>query len=317
MLRTIGMIAALFCLGGLPLQAADAPKPGSTFTDCSGCPKMVVVPPGSFTMGAPAAESDLEGERILALFSKEELIGWSLPLHKVTIPRAFAVAAYHVTRGEYGRFVMETKRPDPASCGVLNAESKSVQTPGASWHNTGYPQTDDDPVVCTTWDDATAYAAWLSQKTGKHYRLLSEAEYEYAARAGTTTARFWGDGTAQQCLYANGADKSLQKVFPTFKAADCDDGYPYTAPDAKFRPNAFGLYGMLGNAFEWTEDCWQKNYDGAPTDGSARRDGDCSLRTERGGAWFAGPNPIRAGSRARNVPTARNNDNGFRVARDL
>src|SRR5262249_36391654 len=161
---------------------------------------------------------------------KEELLGWSLPLHKVDIKRPFAAGKFHVTRAEYGRFVADTKRPDPESCGVLNAQSKSVQTPGANWHNTGYPQTPDDPVVCTTWEDATAYAAWLSQKTGKHYRLLSEAEYEYATRAGTTTARYWGDTPDQQCLYANGGDLALKKVFPDFKTVNCSDNYSYTAP---------------------------------------------------------------------------------------
>ena len=237
--------AVVCCIVVGGAQAASAPKGGTTFKDCADCPTMVVVPPGSFTMGAPAAENDLDGERILANFPREELLGWSLPLHQVAIAHAFAVAQTHVTRAQYGRFVAATKRPDPESCGVLNAQSRSVQTPGANWHNTGYNQTPDDPVVCTTWEDAAAYAAWLSQITGKNYRLLSEAEYEYATRAGTTTARFWGDTTEQQCKFANGADRRLHAIFPDFKSVDCDDGFGNTAPDKKFRPNAFGLYGML------------------------------------------------------------------------
>lgn len=303
-----------------PVSAASAPKPGSSFKDCSDCPEMVVVPPGSFTMGATKAAEEREGVAPFLLKSNpagaQEILGWSVPEHRVTVPRAFAAGKYHVTREEYGRFVADTKRPDPASCGVLNQEAHSVQTQGANWHNTGYAQTPRDPVVCTTWEDATAYAAWLSKKTGKSYRLLSEAEFEYAARAGTTTARYWGDDTAGQCAYANGGDQTLQGAFPSFPVANCKDGYVYTAPDDALKPNAFGLYGMLGNAFQWVQDCFRP-YDASPTDSAPKEFADCPLRAERGGAWFAAPNVLRAAKRGRNTIDARNNDNGFRIARDL
>ena len=138
-----------------------------------------------------------------------------------------------------------------------------------------------------SWEDAQQYVRWLSRETGETYRLLSEAEWEYMARAGTQTERYWGDDASRQCSYANGDDDDVE----------CSDGHEGTAPAGSFRANAWGLYDVLGNVWEWMEDCWNGDYSGAPTDGSAWRTGDCSLRVLRGGSWGEIPRFLRSACR--------------------
>jgi formylglycine-generating enzyme required for sulfatase activity len=324
--RLHAVAAALICSCAFAVtgSAADAPKPGSTFRDCSDCPEMVVVPAGSFIMGSTKEDEEREGlsprlQKGRGANDKavQEMLGWSLPQHKVTIAKPFAVGKFHLTHGQFAAFVAATHRPDPESCNTMTADGDFHKNVGGNWHNTGYTQSDDDPVTCAAWEDAKAYVDWLAAKTGKPYRLLSEAEYEYAARAGTTGQRFWGDNIKDTCKYANVADQSTHKVYPNLPWVDCNDGYAYTAPDGKFQPNAFGLYGMLGNGYQWVADCVHVNYDGAPTDGSAWMTGPCDRHGERGGAWFTGAYAVRAPKRGFNTPTARNGDNSFRIARDL
>ena len=159
---------------------------------------------------------------------------------------------------------------------------------------------------------------WLRQKTGKDYRLLTEAEWEYSARAGTTAARFWGEDGNMSCSFANGADTKAKMIVygaSNWPVANCDDGYAYTAPVGSYKPNAFGLYDMLGNVWEWTQDCLNENYVGAPKDGSAWTKGECSRRVLRGGSWDYYPMHLRSAMRARNAAANRGNFNGFRVAR--
>ena len=163
------------------------------------------------------------------------------------------------------------------------------------------------PVMNVSWEDARAYVQWLSRETGQRYRLLTEAEWEYVARAGTTTSRYWGQSEAGQCRYANGEDGF----------GPCPDGYENTAPVGSFQPNAFGLYDVLGNVLEWTEDCWNGDYSGAPTNGSAWQAGDCSLRVLRGGSWGNYPRSLRSAFRFRNPVGDRNLSFGFRVARTI
>jgi formylglycine-generating enzyme len=185
-----------------------------------------------------------------------------------------------------------------------------------------------------SYDDAQRYVQWLSRKTGKSYRLPTEAEWEYAARAGTTTARFWGDGRDQACNFANVADLTLAEALNWNKGNknivfQCRDGYVYTAPVGSFRPNGFGLYDMLGNVYQWTEDCYQESYIGAPTDGSAVTSGECKFRVLRGGSWTGYPRFLRSAHRKRGyaadyripavgaVADHRIGDVGFRVGRTL
>ncbi|HEY5411556.1 MAG TPA: formylglycine-generating enzyme family protein, partial [Caulobacteraceae bacterium] len=258
-----------------PVEAWDDPQ----------APPMVVVPAGEFTMGSPPGEPDRQGDEG--------------PRHRVHIGYALAVSKYPITRAEYAAFVAETRRPDPPSCYTFEGGSWKDQS-GRSWRNPGFAQTGSDPAVCISFDDATAYAGWLSQKTGHAYRLLSEAEYEYGARAGSVTAYWWGDDPSVACGFENGADLDLKARFSNFTVNACHDGYAFTSPVGSFRPNPFGLYDMSGDAWSWTADCYSDSYSGAPQDGSANSTGSCGRRVLRGGSWGSGPRFLRAAYRNRN-----------------
>ncbi|MHB8814932.1 MAG: formylglycine-generating enzyme family protein [Steroidobacteraceae bacterium] len=178
--------------------------------------------------------------------------------------------------------------------------------------------------------EARAYTRWLSGKTGHSYRLLSEAEWEYVARAGTTTEAFWGDDEKRACAYGNGVDLTLSERFPHAKwqsaaprnpnpgdVLPCHDGHLFTAPAGSYKPNAFGLYDTAGNVFEWVADCWSPNYDGAPTDGSPRTDGDCTVRVNGGGSLTSNPTGLRSAYRWNDPAWLHVVDLGFRLAREL
>jgi formylglycine-generating enzyme required for sulfatase activity len=174
------------------------------------------------------------------------------------------------------------------------------------------------PAIDVSWNDITQqYLPWLSRKTGKTYRLLSEAEWEYVARAGTTTRYHFGDSERDLCTYGNVADLSAKEKNPGWTLANCRDGHVNTAPVGSFQPNAFGLYDVHGNVWEWVQDCWNGNYSGAPSDGSARTTVDCGRRVLRGGSWYSNPLYLRAASRGRGTPDFRVDYLGFRVGRTL
>lgn len=286
-------------------KAVRETRPGMTFKDCAECPEMVVIPAGSFTMGSPASETgrfDNEG-----------------PQHGVIIAQPFLLGKTHVTRGQFVAFVNSTGYNAGDECYAAEG-GKFEKRSAMNWKNPGYKQDDSHPVVCVSWDDAKAYVGWLSRKTGKSYRLPSEAEWEYAARAGTTEARYWGESPDQACAYANVMDSTgkAQMHGVTWEVHNCTDGYAYTAPVGRFRPNAFGLYDMIGNAWQWNEDCWHKNYAGAPTDGSVFAGGECTVgRLLRGNSWNDTPRNSRSANRFRVISAARIVFIGFRVARTL
>ena len=260
-------------------------------------------------MGAAPGEEEREN---LA----DEFRNRSQPQRSVQV-KGFSAGRFEVTRGQYRVFAEATGRSSDG-CFVWTGARFEID-PIKDWRNPGYAQDDVHPVTCVSWEDAGAYARWLSQRTGRKYRLLTEAEWEYAARAGSTTTRYWGDDASMTCDYANGADRSTQAQVPgagNWHIADCDDRYPYTAPVGSYRPNAFGLYDMLGNLEEWTQDCWNANYNGAPTDGSAVVAGDCSLRVVRGGSWDDAPVGVPAAYRVGSPSTIRVYRRGFRVATD-
>ena len=253
----------------------SGPEPGTLFRDCDVCPEMVVVPPGSFVMGSPESEA-----------GRRDNEG---PQHEVTIGYPFAVGVYEVTFAEYDA-------------------GATIGWDRPSWGR------GRRPVINVDWEEAQAYVAWLSEKTGEEYRLLSEMEWEYVARAGTHTARYWGESASEQCRYAN-ADN--ERSF-------CDDGYQRSsAPVGMFEPNAFGLYDVLGNVWEVVEDCGgNESFAGAPTDGSPRTDGDCNRRVIRGGSWADAPVSLRSAMRLypMMIGTAYPVDSnlwGFRVARTI
>ncbi len=259
------------------------------FKDCAQCPDMVVIPAGTFTMGSSKGEVgrlDNEG-----------------PKHKVTLPQAFAVGKFEVTVEEWAACV--------ADHGCTPAKEEASGS-GQSRH----------PMVHISHEQARTYASWLSTKTGKNYRLLSEAEWEYAARAGSDQPRPWEatmSGPAEPvCMWANGHDQRSHQIhhYP-WQAMTCDDGFAETAPVGSFKPNAFGLHDMLGNVWEWVADCYKKNYDGAPTDGSAQTTSGCHQRVFRGGGWDFGAMSLRSAVRDADTPHSHGSMIGLRVARGL
>jgi formylglycine-generating enzyme required for sulfatase activity len=301
-------ISVLMFMAMLSVTAAQDRAPGTVFKDCADCPEMVVIPAGRFAMGADPDEE--EREALSGQFRNR-----SQPQHGVNVKR-FSAGKFEVTRGQYRMFAEATGRSSDGCFIWTGAEFEKDQT--RDWRNPGYAQDDLHPVACVSWDDASAYVRWLSQKTGGDYRLLTEAEWEYAARAGTATTRFWGDAGDVSCGYANGADLTTRAQVPgasDWPVANCSDRYAYTAPVGSYRANAFGLYDMLGNVGEWTQDCWNGNYRGAPTDGSAWTAGDCFLRAVRSGSWDDAPVALRAAYRVGSPTVIRVYGRGFRVAR--
>jgi formylglycine-generating enzyme required for sulfatase activity len=279
---------------------------GTVFRDCADCPELVTLPGGNAMIGIEDAEDEREGV-------PSGFRGRSRPQHAVSV-KSFALGKYEVTRAEFSQFVAETGYKPEAGCSVYDG-SKWVKDPLRTWREPGFAQADRDPVVCASWDDAQAYVAWLSRKTNKRYRLPSEVEWEFAARAGMTASRYWGEESARACEFANVADKVAKDLFAGWSVHDCKDGKARTAAVGSFQPNAFGLHDMLGNVWEWTQDCWNANYSGAPSDGRAWEDYDCNRRVLRGGSWGDNPWSVRVGFRGRNMQSYRSDTAGFRVAR--
>lgn len=277
-------------------------KPGTVFTDCTTCPEMVVMPPGTFMMGSSPSETERQTNEG--------------PVHSVTLDKPFALGKFEITRGQYARFVDETGHHSGNGCWAIEA-GDYTDSPVRNWRDPNFPQQDNHPAVCLNWLDAQAFVQWLSKKTGKHYRLPSEAEWEYAARGNTTSTRFWGNDPDQACDYANVMDTTGKEQVPNVDwRHNCTDGHAYTAPVGSKKPNAFGLYDMLGNVWEWMEDSYHSNYRGAPTDGSAWIAGG-KEPVIRGGSWLNKVHYVRVAERSTDESTDHDNFTGFRVARDL
>lgn len=308
---------ALMSIVAFAAPGAAAPrKPGVAFLDCTGnCPQMVTIPTGTFRMGADAGEDGRpEG-----------------PVHTVTISRPFALGTREVSNAEYEVFLNDTGRKPTGGCMWADAAGKVTPHPDGDARHPGPGAGDgrpDMPVVCVSWTDAHDYAAWLARKTGKPYRLPSEAEWEWAARAGTSGDYFWGRSIDDGCGYANTLDEDGAKAgtLAVFSAgsgplpsAGCSDGHAGAAPVGSYRPNPFGLYDMIGNVWEWVEDCYVAPYpaDG-PVDGRAyERKGQCPRRAARGGSWMSVPFRNRVSWRGRDPESLVTWIFGFRVARDL
>lgn len=266
---------------------------------------MVVIPAGEFQMG------DMHG-------SGEED---EQPVHQVIISKAFEVGKYPVTRGEFSKFIEETNYSMDGQCYGLDSLLD------IDWKDPGFPQTERDPVVCVSWLDANEYIKWLNQKTGLKYRLLTEAEWEYVGRAGTATKYSFGNEEKDLCQYANGADASITK-WPESEAEHwakrnmtCNDGYGMsTSPVGTYAPNAFGVYDMQGNVWEWVEDCWDEenaSYKNARSDTRAYISKNSQRKVNRGGSWDDGPWGLRLANRGHNSIDTRYNALGFRLARDI
>ena len=309
-------MAALAWLGAGP--SANAQTPSKPFRDCPNCPQMVRIPAGSFTMGASLEEEARFGY-------PEAQRGRAFPLRKVTLNRGFAVAAYPVTVAEFRFFVDETGYKTEDSCYTQHeVEGHFIyeNVRGYSWRSPGFSQGDNHPVVCVSWYDAVAYADWLTKKTGHPYSLPNEAQYEYAARGGTTTSFFWGDDRdARACEYSNQPDLDQARALgnvptgPEYRF-QCSDGYAWTSPVGTYKPNPFGLYDMFGNIWEWAADCWNDNLKGAPVDGSTWKAGDCDAHPSRGGSYGNAVFSTYAGVRAPRDADYVGHSWGFRVVRN-
>jgi formylglycine-generating enzyme required for sulfatase activity len=262
--------------------------------DGSQGPEMVWIKGGSFQMG------DSQGGG----YSDEK------PVQSVSVAR-FAMGRYEVTVGEFRQFVNETGYQTDAEKqgGCWDAGDDN----GKNWRNLGFSQTETHPVVYVSWNDATAYAKWLSQQTGHTYRLPTEAQWEYAARAGTTTSRYWGNNPNEACRYANVADKTAKNEYSDWTIHYCTDGYVYTAPVGNFKANAFDLFDMLGNVWEWTCSEYEGKYNGKESRCISQKSG--SLRSLRGGAWLNKPRLVRAAYRGRESHYFCSDLAGFRLAR--
>jgi formylglycine-generating enzyme len=287
--------------GGKPVAAGleAGNVPGSVLHDCPTCPAMTVLPAGRFKQGATAEESS-------GPFDK--------PLHWVEIAHPFAVSTNAVTLDEFRAFVTATAR-DMQGCDTYDGAWNHVTT--ANWQNPGFAQTGSHPVTCVSWNDAQAYASWMSSKAGHPYRLPTASEWEYAARAGVEAAAPWSTAAADACANANVADQSAAQQYPGWSVFGCSDGWVNTAPVGKFKANAFGLNDMLGNVFQWTQDCWKADYARAPVDGSARSDGDCAERELRGGSWFSSPSYVRSSYRNHFAADYRTSTVGIRLVREI
>ena len=312
-------------LVGLGCSGGEPPKGGANerAVDLGGGVKMafVLVPAGSFTMGSTEAEI----KAVLAKFPgcREKFIADEKPAHKVTISKAFHMGKHEVTVGQFRRFAEATGYKTDAEKGtgfkgafVLGDDGKVKLAEDASWRNTYFKQTDDHPVVCVSWNDARAFADWLNatdkaRPAGSTYRLPTEAEWEYACRAGTTTWYQWGDNPDDGKGWCNAADLTAKKAFPQFTVFNWDDGYLYTAPVGSFKANAFGLHDMHGNVWECCEDWYGFYQGGSQADPGGPPNGE--YRVLRGGPWYNDPGGLRSAYRGGTHPGTRYNYNGFRV----
>jgi formylglycine-generating enzyme required for sulfatase activity len=310
MTRLTAAVVLLSIAGMHPAWAQ--PRATTTVRDCPACPEMVAIRGGAFTMGAPPGEEEQEGV-------PPNVRGRSQPQRQVIVT-AFMLGRFEVTRDEFAEFARVTRQRTDNACWSEGQDGKRYEYKGLNWTKPGFPQTGRDPVVCVNWFEARAYAGWLTKMTGKRYRLPSEAEWEYAARAGSTGARPFPGDRATFCARANIGDLALAEAYKhkreAARTAICSDGYAFTSPVGAFPPNAFGLHDMLGNVWEWTEDCWNPTLDGATPDQKPRYSGECDKRVVRGGGWFNETWRARPAYRFRDSNGHNGNMLGFRLARD-
>jgi len=307
-------LVVVLLLAAAQARAQALPAPARSSADCAVCPELAVVPPGQYQMGSAPDAAELDASQ-----------GES-PAVAIAFTRPFLVSKREISVGEFRRFVEATGSAPAPGCRVWLG-GQWVQERDRSWSDPGFAQPPrvDEPVVCVNWDDARAYAEWLSQQSGKRYRLPSEAEWEYVARAGTSFPRFWGEQDSREdltlslaCDYANVYDASAVDVLGLpWPNARCNDRATTLAPVAQYKPNAFGVHDIIGNAREWVMDCFTASYLGRPNDLRAWTwQGGCERKSVRGGSWASRPREARAPARSAELTGRRQSDLGFRVVRD-
>jgi formylglycine-generating enzyme required for sulfatase activity len=290
----------------------NGPKPlyapfttGDVFQECANCPEMVVIvpDPNGFTIGT--AESEAKWGR-----DNDEK-----PFGPIKFARPYAIGRFEITRGQFASSGIK-----PELCRFWTEKEWQLDSQ-RSWQAPGFEQDANHPVVCVSWNDAQGYLKWLNGQPGlaqkEAYRLPSEAEWEYAARGGTTTARYWGNEPDRACDYANVLDQTAKRKLGRISIHECDDGFVYTAPVGRYKPNGFGLYDMIGNVLEWVQDCYTEQYPESIRNGGAFERANCGRRALRGGSWDNGPRYARSANRSRDPPGFRYSISGFRVARTL
>ncbi len=261
---------------------------GANFSDCSGCPEMVIIGAGQFDQGGGALTSQL-------------------PIRTVTLPRNFAASVHEVTVDEFDAFV-EDEGFSGDACQIWEGGTWRSSS-DHSWEDPGFEQAGNHPVTCVSWDDAVAYTEWLSDASGETYRLLSASEWEYLAQR--------THNRESLCEVANIADQKALESFPGWTVSPCNDESVFTSATGRYGRNQIGVSDLLGNVFEWTQDCWQADYLLAPVDGSPHAASTCQHREARGGSWFTQPEFVHARFRNRLPADTRSSSVGFRVARDL
>ena len=317
-----GPVVAPVPASATPDTAAGAPLievlPPGQLRDCADCPLMVTVPAGEFRYGTQpeAREADT---------TTGETPAWT-----VRLARSFLLSRTEVTVAQYRAFAKATQHTVEPRCQAF--AGGWVVEDGMDWQSAGEatlaPASPDLPVTCISWDDARAYVEWLSSTTGQKYRLPSELEWEYAARAGSSAARSFAtrDAVAESwdatlCDNANVLDQDAVESYPPRLLgrwqANCRDGVAGLAVPGRFPPNAFDLLDLLGNAREWVQDCQTTSRNGGPLDGRAWEWSGCTLRGIRGGSFLSSPAAVRSAARERAVPSLRAFDLGFRVAREV
>jgi sulfatase modifying factor 1 len=321
------MRAAPTVYSGWPFDASEARRRQAETGKALGRPvetansigmKLRLIPAGEFMMGSPEEEKGRGNDES--------------PLHRVRITKPFYLGMVEVTVAQFRRFVDATgyrtdaEKDDKGGWGYTGREERPfLQDPRYTWRDTGFPQSDDSPVVNASWNDAAAFCEWLGRKEGMAYVLPTEAEWEYACRAGTDSRFSYGDVAEEMAEAGNVSDLAANEKFAlwmTISKVDREkmgtakhrDGHVFTAPVGRFRPNAFGLYDMHGNVWEWCSDRDDPEYYRvSPTDdpiGPAEG----SSRIRRGGSWLHSADFARSAARRRYPPTGRNSPNGFRVA---
>lgn len=282
----------------------NEPPSERRFRECDQCPEMVVMPPGQYFFGSPPDEPGRDNDE-------------GPQVHVRLTP--FAVSRFEITRSEFSDFVTASGHKPITSCYIASENGRWDPRADANWRAAGFAQDENHPVVCVSWTDANAYVHWLnSMVPGEPYRLLSESEWEYVARAGSATPFWWGTEQAEFCSFANGGDADARDIFPDWtRAGDCSDGYAYTAPVGAYPENAYGVSDLVGNVWEWTADCYQASLSDQSADGKPIDVESCEKRVVRGGAWDFSALYLRTAYRGAWFPEQGFANFGFRVARDL
>ncbi len=314
------------CLSGTAGRAVPLPNGSKQITNSIGM-KLTLIPAGEFLMGSRES-----AEHTAAFFQKSygpdylmpERFADEHPRHRVRITQAFYLGTYHVTRGQFRRFVNDTGYRTEVEKGIAgalkwNSEHETfLYTRKYSWHDAGFEQTDEHPVVIVNFNDAVAFCEWLSRKEGKTYRLPTEAEWEYACSAGTDSRYYSGDDPESLAQVGNVADATAKARLPArmlLGSIKASDGYVFTSPVGSFRPNAFGLYDMHGNVCQWCADWYSQEYYATSPGDDPKGPGNGEIRVLRGGSWFDAPYGVCSAFRLRQkAPMLSDDSTGFRVA---